>query len=330
MTTERVESHGTALAHVLFRIDGRPVTRGEVKAWANRFDATFAARRARRRALSELELDEDPSFDATLEEEAAEYRYSRGLESRESLVAWLDAHGLTVDGWWEVLRRNVLERRHAADSTLLLDKGTPPEGEDAEWSEAELVVSDLLASAVRAFARRAAVAASRTGWDPDAFPSPASRHDAIESEWQAWRREHLTESALLEALRHEGLAWLVYDLEESHWTSLDAAREAVSCVRLDARTLDDVAREAGVRYVTSTQLLAGVAEVVHDALLTSAPGEVVDPLRVGADWVVLRVVAKRPPSLAEPLVRAAAEEFVETRVAAPLVESRITWETRGA
>lgn len=98
------------LGTVLIRAEGVALTRGEVLRWASERDPAYRARAARRQALGAL--PEEVEAEA-VEEAAADFRYDRGLEDVEQLEAWLAARGLTLGGWWESLRRTVLEERLA-------------------------------------------------------------------------------------------------------------------------------------------------------------------------------------------------------------------------
>ena len=329
----------TVLDAVVFRIGDAPVTRVEIRRWAERFDPSFVARVARRAALGGLDLAEDASINAEAETEASEFRYARELESAESLVEWIAAQGITVESWWEAIRRSVLERRYAGQRIAGRDAGAGEADPDDEAGVrvADLVVADLRGPAAEALARRFAVARAVAQWSPVAMPvampvaSPVAyddRHDALERIWSDWRSALTTEEALQQAVSREPLSWLVLDLVQSDWSSVDAAREAVSCVLVDGGDLEEVARAAGVGVEERSCLLAEVPDALHDALLTAAPGDVVGPIALPPRWVVARLLRKRVPSLREPLVRAAAARDLESRSAAPFVEQQVVWSER--
>lgn len=327
---------------VVFRVGDLPVTRAEVRRWAERFDAAYAARVARRAALAALDLDDDPSLDAEVEADASEFRYARELESAETLMEWLAMRGLTVDAWWESIRRSALERRFAGQT--LTDQGivTGEEPADDVGAEsADLVVTDLLHHAAEALARRLVVAqavprgnarrvsrgaSSLDRGVPGSAPSGFdARHDELEAVWIPWRAALMTDEALQQAVNRERLSWIVLDFVRSDWSSADAAREAVSCVLVDGSDLREVARDAGGRAEEQSCLLADVPDVLHDALLTAASGDVVGPIALPPRWIVLRLQDKRAPSLLEPLVREAAEGDVERRAVAPLMTTQVVW-----
>lgn len=326
----------TLLDVVMFRCDDASVTRAEVRRWATRRDPSFVARVARRAALGALDPADDPTLDAEVEADAAEFRYARALESADSLMEWLTSHGLTVESWWESIRRSVLERRFSGRPLTPADGiGTEEHEDDEGVALADLVVADLLSPAAEALARRCAVARSLS---PITAPITAPRdvdaandaahdaaHDAIERAWVPWRSALMTTEALQQAVSREQLSWIALDFVESRWPSADAASEAVSCVLVDRTDLREVGREAAADVADRACLLSEVPAAWHDALLTAARGDVVGPIASPPHWVVIQLQDKRPPALEEPLVRAAAERDVERRAAAPLVDRHVIW-----
>ncbi len=313
---------------LVFRVGDGAVTRAEILRWAERFDPAFVARDARRTALGALD-DEDVGVDeAEIDEAAAEFRYERDLEASETLIAWLTARGLTVEAWWEAVRQSVLERRFAGQALPPHDR-LEDDADATEARHAALVVTDILQAATTALARRAAVAQSLGRWPPAAGTLDAG-HDVLEAIWVPWRSALMTDDALRQAVARDRLAWLVLDLVQSDWPNIEAAREALSCVRYDARELEDVAREAHAPLAIASRLLADVPDALHDALLNAAPGEFVGPIELPPRWSVALVRAKRAASLDEPLVRAAAERTIESRAATPLVEQHVAWVEPGA
>jgi hypothetical protein len=318
---------------VLFDVGGRSVRRRLVREWARAFHAAFAARLSERARLGAGVVDDEEAVEALVDAEAAEFRYGRELESSDDLLAWLDARGLTVDGWWESLRRTVLERR-AADGRDVLAPVDPEAAtnDEEEVLRADLAITDLLTDATEALASRLAVALETRQWTlPSADESGAdvamlaSSFHELEDIWTPWLDAARTESALQAAVDRERLGWVVLELVETTWPTEDAAREAMSCVRYDGMTLESLAEEAGATARPAAVLLSALPEALHDALLVAAPGELVGPVGVGARWFVMHVAAKRAPTLAEPLVREAARRAVESRAAAAAVARHVTW-----
>lgn len=303
------------------------VTRGDLRRWAERFDPAFTGRMAARARLGARDLAGDESLEKLVEDTAADFRYAHSLEAAESLVAWLGARGLTVDAWWESVKRTVLEARHRDEPSLThgadhdADEPEPVDADD-EAALADLVVSDVLDEATQSLARRIAVARSLGAWP--GMSAVDARHDALEAIWRPWRAALMDEAAMQQVVQHERLSWIVVDATESRWPGVDAANEAVTCVRADGTPLADVADEAGVPMRRTRRLLADAPDVLRDAYLTAAPGELVGPLALDGAWLVAHVHAKGAPSLDDALVRAAAERALEARATAALVMQHVT------
>jgi hypothetical protein len=338
----------TVLEAVVFRVDGRPFTRSDVLRWAERQDAVFVTRVRQRFALAALAADDEPP-DSAVEDAAATFRYDRGLEDADAMQQWLQERHVSIEAWWEALRRSVLETmpaRATGDAEAEIEDDAAA-GE--EWL-ADLCTTDLLDSAVLDVARRVAVSRERghaehsssairdasvatvefVPWDElgvgaERLAECDARLDALTTTWESWRSQIVTDAALKSVVDHHRLEWLVVDVVLSWWPSADAAREAIWCVKDDGRTLEAVSREAHRPVELSVLLLEDTPASLHDLLLAAAPGDVVGPVEVGTQWVVASVRNKRPPSLTEARVRAAAERTVERAAAAALLERHVVW-----
>ncbi|MCC6783143.1 MAG: hypothetical protein IT457_09890 [Planctomycetes bacterium] len=337
MSAEPAGGARPVLDAVVFSVDGRAVTRGEIRRWAERFDPRFVTRVARRATLGARAdaTDDDAALESEVEEFAAEFRYARALESAEAFVRWTEQQGISVDDWWESIRISALERRAEASGDPSefasdADRAGAVVEPDEAVSSADLVVTDLLAHATEELARRMAVARSLDrlpeAWIVGGRASASeidARHDVLEHTWSGWRQAVTDELSLRRAVERERLAWIVFDLLESRWRTESAASEAVACVRLDGLALEDVARDADAACIERTCVLGDLGTALRDALVTAAPGELVGPVAQDAHWIVAAVRAKRVPSLSDPLVRTAAVGDAVARAAAPLVERHL-------
>jgi hypothetical protein len=337
----------TVLDAVVFRADGRAFTRSDVLRWAERHDAAFATRVRRRLVLAALADDDEPP-ESVVEAVAATFRYDRGLEDADAMRQWLQERHVSVEAWWEALRRSVLETTpaRAGDAEPEIRDGAAT-GE--EWL-ADLCATALLDSAVLDVARRVAVSRERgraehsssavsdastateefvpwdeLGVDAGRLAECDARLDALTAAWESWRLGIVTDAALKSVVDHHRLEWLVVDIVLSWWPSADAAREAIWCVKDDGQTLEAVSHEARRPVKLSVLLLEDTPASLHDLLLAAAPGDVVGPVEAGTQWVVAWVRNKRPPSLPEARVRAVAERAVERAAAAALLERHIVW-----
>jgi hypothetical protein len=338
----------TVLDAVVFRVDGRAFTRSDVLRWAERHDAAFAARVRRRLVLAALAADDEPP-ESMVEDVAATFRYDRGLEDADAMQQWLQERHVSVEAWWEALRRSVLETIPARDTGDAEAEIEDDAATGEEWL-ADLCATDLLDSAVLDVARRVAVSRERDraehsssavsdasaateafvpwdelGVDAERLAECDARLDALTATWESWRSEIVTDAALKSVVDHHRLEWLVVDVVLSWWPSADAAREAIWCVKDDAQTLEAVSREAHRPVELSVLLLEDTPASLHDLLLAAAPGDVVGPVEVGTQWVVATVRNKRPPSLTEARVRAVAERAVERAAAAAMLERHVVW-----
>jgi hypothetical protein len=340
----------TVLDAVVFTVDGQVFTRLDVLRWAERHDAAFAARVRRRRALAALAGDDEPS-ETDVEAATSNFRYDRGLEDAAAMERWLDERALSVDAWWEAIRRTVLEAGPplVAIDALRDDAVVDEEDSAGEWL-ADLSATDLLDAAVTDVARRAAVAREAGGAaeappPPGATPAPGDpivpwgalgvsatrlaecdvRLEALAAAWERWHPGVVTEAALKTAVDHHRLEWLVVDVVISWWPGADAAHEAIWCVRDDGQPLDDVARDAHVPFESSVLLLDEAPAALHDPLLAAASGDIVGPVDAQGRVIVASVRSKRPPSLADAMVRAAAGHAVERAAAVPLLERHVAW-----
>ena len=133
--------------------------------------------------------------------------------------------------------------------------------------------------------------------------------------WRSWNRR----STLAPAPRRPptrsphsspaiDLEWTRVDLERISFESADAAREAACCVREDGLTLSEVAIESRQPVRDTRDLLERLDPELRDVVLSAGVDELVGPVAVGSRHEVVWVVGKRPADLADPIVRARAEE----------------------
>lgn len=310
----------------LIRAGDIRVSRGEVLRWAERWDPGHAARVRRRAALGAV----DPEVAAeAVESAAAEFRYERELEEVEALTEWLAQRGLTVTGWWEATRRNVLAE-YFAGMKLPGEEDEPLPGptqsdEDPRVWHADLVLSDLLMPPTEALVRRIAVARGTPGWT---IPDDASTLDdwapLLEQAWEAWRAPLVSDARVRQVVQGEQLQLMTAEVVETHWPSADSAQEALACARFDGTPLLEVAASAEVPAFELAWLVGEAPGPVGELLRTAAAGELVGPIETPTHWAVLLVRAKRPPDLADPVIRAAAEQLIEREAARRLVAAHIS------
>jgi hypothetical protein len=298
----------------------------------------------------EDDLDEDE-----VEAAGTEFRYQRDLIAAADLEAWLEARGLTVDGWLDFIRRSLLLARWAQDLDEIRETY---ELDDDEVSEAVLCEAMCGGAAQRLTERLAARAAIHARLlddadlldvDPDTLASVAalagdegleralphlSRDERrqrleelqrLEAAWQRFAARVAPPDALRKVITTRGLDWMRLTGQAVVASDEELAREIALCVREDGRPLDDVATEAELRCETIEWWLDEVEPVVRDALIGAQPGELVGPVSGTQGHLVLNVVDKRLPSEDDAVVRARAEHALLARTVEHELANRVVW-----
>lgn len=118
------------------------------------------------------------------------------------------------------------------------------------------------------------------------------------------------------------------DLERLSFPGIVAAREAAWCVREDGLTLSEVAIESRMSVRDTRELLERLEPELRDAVLSANVDQLIGPLSVGSRYEVAWVVGKAPPDLADPLVRAPAEEAVVEQLVSKAILSHVRIDER--
>lgn len=257
---------------------------------------------------------------------AREFRYPRGLLSRDDLEEWLRHRSVTVEDWLGWIRGTLARQAIGADGASLGQMELPADGpqvQRAAW--ASVVCSGRLEALVGDLAARAAALAAL--FDPaDPTEWPADPWERLEVALQRLRKRAVTDELVQQAISARNLDWTAIDCQ---WVSLgseSAAREMVlSVAEEESRDLEAVARLANVDTVRRCFLLSDVEAPLQAALLSAAPLELVGPLQVGDTWAVAQVRRKRAPSRDDPQLRAMAERVVADLAVQHEVDDRISW-----
>jgi hypothetical protein len=278
---------------------------------------------------------------------ADEFRYARGLISGDDALAWLERSGLTVDAWAGFLVRRLLRERWRAYIDQRPGHAAPQHPADDDVA-AEGICSGAFDRFALVLAGRAATAVAGGGPIMTADPS---RLDRVLREHRTWlaaldqrglgeRLSHVayldetfadragtvpTTDALASQLGRHRLAWTRVDLERLAFATADAAREAACCVRDDRRTLTEVAIDVRAPVRDTRDVLAQLEPALRDAVLSADIDTLIGPIEVGSRHELLWVLAKRPPDLADPLVRALAAAAVVEQITARAVLAHVRW-----
>jgi hypothetical protein len=274
--------------------------------------------------------------DARVDAEAATFRYDRDLLTAEETTRWLEGRGLDVEAWTDFLVRDILLRDRAGQIDELIQAHLDAIAITDAAFVAEGLCSNVFQQLSTTLAGRAAVAVARRGTRPSPSRSELIDIERVVASNLPWiealdradtvsRLTHaahlevvfqdeasaaLTERALTSELVRHQMDWMRIDLERLSFGSAAAAREALLCIREDGFSFDDVAQESRLPVRDSRDLLEQLEPEWRDVVLSAGVEEVLGPVGVGDRFEIALLVAKRPASLDDPLVRARAEEAV--------------------
>jgi hypothetical protein len=305
-------------------------------------------------ACAKVMLDEDCDLDpAELQSAADEFRYERNLLSREEAETWLKERGLTVEMWSEYILRWALRRKWSADLDDIVVRGVVTDAEIEEAITCEAICSGRLHELANELAGRAAVyerVEEQLG-DHDLELAPVPVRKGIASELadlglpgfplEFWQErvdflarvdaafQSFSGDAGLPDLGAEVAAhhldWIVVDYELVPFRDEEAAREAALCVRTDGAKLAEVARRAGSADHRTTVFLEQADTALRSYLLGARDEEVLGPFRWREGFAVLRVIAKKLPSIDDPRIRDRARRSALAGAVKREILDRVRW-----
>ena len=254
--------------------------------------------------LHRLAAEPDALPAETLRAAATVFRYEHNLLAAEELEAWLDARGLSVSDWNGYLRHLVLRERWAGE----LDRIVSEYSVDDDVVEAALTAEAICSGFLRTAAERLA----------EDVTLAAAGHDGSDPSLPEVERE----------IAAHGLDWIRIEAETLELADAEATREAALCVRVDGRTLGDVAEDCGQPASAVELYLADAEPELQAKLVSASPGELIGPLDRGAGHVLLQLVAKTEPSASDPEVRRRAASALTARAVERELRDRVRWHDR--
>ncbi len=310
--------------------------RGELKKpWVNLL-ASLAAEQ-----LAE-EAGETPD-EAALQEMSEQFRFESDLISAEETEEWLSARGLTLSDFSAYfVRQYSLKQGGDTPDAPHEDILTAPE-ELRDLLLVDLILGGEFDRMATHLAWRIAAREEARGDNPEKEVIERERKEFhrrqgidqdSEAEWLAalrCNREWLEEMLTAEAeFRRQSAAATTQDaldrmmvtlrmpltrfvVELMEVESLDAAREALLCVREDRLALAEVAKMGGYPHRQAKLRYENLGEDVQHAFLRATPGEVLDPFDLGDGFQLCRMIEKLEPSIDEPVVRARLETEIIAR-----------------
>jgi hypothetical protein len=309
-----------------------------------------------RLVAAEAKADESGrEFDDSAIDAAAEaFRYEHDLITAEETERWLEERGLTLDDFTDYFVR------HYWGDTI--DDAEP---EQVEYASApnelrELLIAELnLSGEMDRLAKRLSwrVAGSRearnNGLAPDFIATEEKQffeRSGVDErqlpDWlkatgrdQTWFAKSVTMEVLhrqkceallnKQAREHEVAAMRLpltrFELETMELDSLDAAREALLCVRDDGMSMAEVAEEGRYPYRHAEVLLEDLPEDLQQKFLSVSAGEILDPIARGDGFHICRVIEKAEPKADDEAVRDRAERRILERHFSELTVKHIQW-----
>jgi hypothetical protein len=276
------------------------------------------------------ELDVEPD-ESAISGAAEAFRYEYDLITAEETEAWLANRGLTLDDF-----ADYLTREHYAST--LREEIIPDE---IEYSSApadlrqsflvELILSGELDRMTGDLIMR--LAARCAGKEPPSDAIIAEKREFLhrnginsaqlanwleqlkrDSKWfdemlaiEAAYRRHCDTLLVPEARQRELLALRLpltrFETEVIELESLDAAREALFCVREDGMSMEEVATEGRYPYRRADFLLEDLPVDAQHRFLSVSAGEVLQPLAHGDGFELCRILKKIEPQPHDPSVK---------------------------
>lgn len=281
--------------------------------------------------LRRWEEEPDVLEESEIESAASEFRYQRDLISAEEMEEWLARWGLTAESWMDYVRGLLLRQKWSGDPAGLALGSSSEEGEIEERVLAEAVCSGELRRLASTLAGRAAIAA-REAEDGPATPSTGlSRSESLASfelSFQRFCEREVTPEAVEAQIRAGQADWTRLDCRCVSFPNEEAAREAALGVRIDGRTLDEVAGDAHGEIRREEFYIEEAPAESRDLFLGARKGELVGPVPIGDEFLLYLVLDKVLPSESDERVGLRARETVVTRLVEGEMNDRVKWRWR--
>lgn len=291
-----------------------------------------------------------------LEMAARDFRYARDLVTAQSMEEWLTRREIEVPEWTAYLRRELQRARAVADTEDLLARYPVAEEEAIRLTMVDATCGPHLDTWARTLARHSAAHASFATLPPtqeapsvghDELDSPhpipvsvigsdqlllhasARRLTAIDESMRAFRAATLTERAVQDYANGRQLDWMRFDCRVLAFPREEMAAEAALLLREDGEGFTGVYQVAHTEPRSARFFLDQIDEPLRDHFLGSRPGDLIGPVRIGAEHVLYQVEEKVLPSIRDKDVRQRAEDAVLGLALDQRVEQHVVWNTGG-
>jgi hypothetical protein len=276
--------------------------------------------------LRRLAAEPDALSPEALRAAATAFRHERNLLAADDLDAWLAARALTVADWNAYLRRLLL-REVWAEELEQIESLLAVGGKEVEAAlPAEAACTGFLRRAAERLAEDAvladpAVAVADDG-DTTAFIASITR------EAEAARSRAPSATDVEREIAAHTLDWIRIDAVALELPDADAAREAALCVRVDGRSLVDVAGDSGTAASELALYLEDAKPELRAALVSASAGELIGPVARRDGQLLLQLRAKTPPGAGDPELVRRASAVLAARAVERELRDRVVWHER--
>jgi hypothetical protein len=302
---------------------------------------------------AELDLEMDNS---AIDAAAEEFRYEHDLITAEETETWLEERGLTLSDFSDYFIRHYWCEVVDDVKPEMVDLFSAPNAL-RQLLTAELLFSGELDRIATRLSWRVAEsrAAGSNSLDPQLIVAEQTRFfersgmdetqlsDWLgrlerDSQWfscllsmEAIHRQRC-EALLTKQARENEVAALRlpltrFELETVELDSLDAAREALLCVRDDGISMAEIAARNRCPYRRTEVLLEDLPEDLQHKFLSVLPGGLLEPIPRGDGFHLCRIIEKMEPNVNDPAVKNRVEKRIVERHFAELTAKHIQWRT---
>lgn len=226
------------------------------------------------------------------------FRYARDLVSAEECERWLAQRGLVFDDLADSMTRRL--QAELGDENQPSRQMEPDDDQDTDEIEERFRIDALLADEFTDWAHQLAWRIALACED-HAMPSVDT---ALASVWQELEERFAAVSSTLTTpesrkreLAAQRLQLMHVEVVAAEFDNEAAAREAYLCSREDGMALAEVAAANGFPCHTYQSFLGDLPADWQQVLVSATPGDVTPPLTSDGNVVVLRLLAKREPSV---------------------------------
>jgi len=348
------------LAEPVFAVAGRRYDWADVVLWARTWGGWADFVRVVRLGLACARRVEEGAEglgpdEGEVEEAANEFRYDRSLLSAEEMDTWLVRSGLSAEAWMASMERAVLKRKWSDEAEMIATEFpvTDEEVEAALWCDG--VCSGELTRYARELAARASVyarlreeaegfddaieaevlgllasapedtAETVPGFGPEACRAKVAHLARLEVALVRFSAEALTTRAIRDQISAHYLDWIRLDCHVASFPDEQMAREAALSVREDGLALSEVAELARATVDDARIYLDEAEPNLREHLLSAAKGDLVGPVPMDQEFLLVLVRDKVMPAEADPEIRRRVEHALIARLLAREVDARAQW-----